>query len=143
MKTKTSRAAKVRAALEAGESVKDIAARFKLKPQTVYTLRWKMNQESKKRRYNLSKLKPNVPLVVDQTNVVVGKTVSRKIGRPKKVLTFNKLKEVADKLTTQNNNTASNFLREELASIERQIDNLHTIASFLTIRLRQMEQNGE
>lgn len=49
MKTKTSRAAKVRAALEAGESVKDIAARFKLKPQTVYTLRWKMNQESKKR----------------------------------------------------------------------------------------------
>lgn len=142
MKTKTSRAAKVRAALEAGESVKDIAARFKLKPQTVYTLRWKMKND-KKRRYNLSKLKPNVPLVVDQTNVVVGKTVSRKIGRPKKVLTFNKLKEVADKLTTQNNNTASNFLREELTSIERQIDNLHTIASFLTIRLRQMEQNGE
>lgn len=126
----------------AGKSPKEISKSLNVPLSTVYTVRWKMKND-KKRRYNLSKLKPNVPLVVDQTNVVVGKTVSRKIGRPKKVLTFNKLKEVADKLTTQNNNTASNFLREELASIERQIDNLHTIASFLTIRLRQMEQNGE
>ena len=37
----------------------------------------------------------------------------------------------------------TDFVREELANIERQIDNLNTIASFLAIRLRQMEQNGE
>lgn len=37
----------------------------------------------------------------------------------------------------------SDFVREELANIERQIDNLNVIASFLAIRLRQMEQNGE
>ena len=49
MKTKTSKTDKIRAALEAGESVKDIAAKFKVKPQTVYTMRWKMNQESNKR----------------------------------------------------------------------------------------------
>lgn len=126
----------------AGKSPKEISKSLNVPLSTVYTVRWKMKND-KKRRYNLSKLKPNVPLVVDQTNVVVDKTVSRKIGRPKKVLTFAKLKKVSDKLATQNNNTASNFLREELASIERQIDNLHTIASFLTIRLRQMEQNGE
>ena len=126
----------------AGKSPKEISKSLNVPLSTVYTVRWKMKND-KKRRYNLSKLKPNVPLVVDQTNVVVDKTVSRKIGRPKKVLTFAKLKKVSDKLATQNNNTASNFLREELASIERQIDNLHTIASFLAIRLRQMEQNGE
>lgn len=49
MKTKTSKTDKIRAALEVGESVKDIAAKFKIKPQTVYTMRWKMNQASKKR----------------------------------------------------------------------------------------------
>ena len=49
MKTKTSKTDKIRAAREAGESVKDIAAKFKIKPQTVYTMRWKKNQASKKR----------------------------------------------------------------------------------------------
>lgn len=34
------------------------------------------------------------------------------------------------------------FLREELASVERRIDTLNTVASFLAIRLRQMEQNA-
>jgi hypothetical protein len=37
----------------------------------------------------------------------------------------------------------ADFVRDELANIERQIDNLNTIASFLAIRLRQLEQNGE
>ena len=55
MKTKTSRAAKVRAALEAGESVKDIAAKFKIKPQTVYTMRWKMNKATPEKRVVVKK----------------------------------------------------------------------------------------
>lgn len=33
------------------------------------------------------------------------------------------------------------FIREELASVERQIDSLNVVASFLAIRLRQLEQN--
>jgi len=37
----------------------------------------------------------------------------------------------------------SDFVRAELATLERQIENLNTIASFMSIRLRQLEQNGE
>lgn len=37
---------------------------------------------------------------------------------------------------------AVNFLREELANIEQKIDDLNTIAAFLAVRLRQMEQNA-
>ena len=39
--------------------------------------------------------------------------------------------------------STTEFVREELASIERQIDSLSIIASFLTIRLRQLEQNDQ
>lgn len=113
MKTKMSNAAKIRAALAAGDKPKNISQRLNVPISTVYTVNWKMKKRPKK------------------------------IGRPKKVLTFNTLKGVADKLQKENDNVAVNFVREELASIERQIDNLHTIASFLAIRLRQMEQNGE
>jgi transposase-like protein len=94
----STRAAKVRDAIQAGEPVKDIAARFKLKPQTVYTMRWKMTKER------------------------VTSPISIKAPKP-----------------TPN----ADFVREELANVERQIDNLNVIASFLTIRLRQLEHNGE
>ena len=64
----------------------------------------------------------------------------KKLGRPRKHKAHVRVATpVAPKSTTP----MSDFLREELAGIERQIDNLHTIASFLTIRLRQMEHNGE
>jgi transposase-like protein len=94
----STRAAKVRAAIQAGEPVKAIATRFKLKPQTVYTMRWKMSKESVRPRMSVEAPKP-----------------------------------------TPN----TDFVREELANVERQIDNLNVIASFLTIRLRQLEHNGE
>ena len=94
----STRAAKVRAAIQAGEPVKAIAARFKLKPQTVYTMRWKMAKER------------------------VVSPISIKAPKP-----------------TPN----ADFVREELVNVERQIDNLNVIASFLTIRLRQLEHNGE
>ncbi len=51
----STRANKVRAAIQAGESVKAIAARFKLKPQTVYTMRWKMNKAPLEKRVVVKK----------------------------------------------------------------------------------------
>ena len=50
---------------------------------------------------------------------------------------------VVDQIKAIKSTPLADFIREELASVERQIDNLHTIASFLAVRLRQMEQNGE
>lgn len=59
----------------------------------------------------------------------------------------NKVKTTANKLPPMPKfqpkpDPAFDFLRDELASVERQIDTLNTVASFLAIRLRQMEQNA-
>ena len=59
----------------------------------------------------------------------------KKVAARKKML---QSKETSKKATPN-----ADFIREELANIERQIDNLNIIASFLAIRLRQLEQNGE
>ena len=59
----------------------------------------------------------------------------KKVAARKMVLQYEK----TSKKATPN----ADFIREELANIERQIDNLNVIASFLAIRLRQLEQNGE
>lgn len=48
MKKRTNKSELIRQALAAGTPVKDIATRYKVKPQTVYTMRWKMNQTVKK-----------------------------------------------------------------------------------------------
>lgn len=55
MKTKTSKTAKIHAAIRAGESVKDIAAKFKIKPQTVYSIRWQMNKATPEKRVVVKK----------------------------------------------------------------------------------------
>ena len=59
----------------------------------------------------------------------------KKVAARKMILQFKE----ANKKATPN----ADFVREELANVERQIDNLNVIASFLAIRLRQLEQNGE
>ena len=126
MKTKMSRADKVRAAIEAGEPVKDIAARFKLKPQTVYTMRWKMNQESKKR------------VVVTRAEV----DVAKKLGIPIETYAKEKLKLEQSPPPVQYPVEMESYI-DDLMEIRRQIDSLHTIEAFLQIRIDQMKQNAQ
>lgn len=115
MKTKTSKASKIRAELEAGGTPKEVAAKLKVPVQMVYTENWKRKKTVKKKKE-----------VLNAANKVFNKEYKQKVRMA--------LEYKPD--------PALDFLREELASIERQIDNLNTIASFLAIRLRQLEQNG-
>ena len=122
MRTKTRKTEQIQAAIKAGNSVAAIAKKFKVKPQTVYSMRWQMKNGMKK--VTISKVEA---------------TIAKKLGVPLEVYAKEKIrmnKEIAPKPTPN-----TDFVREELANVERQIDNL--IASFLAIRLRQLEQNGE
>lgn len=124
MRTKTRKTEQIQAAIKAGNSVASIAKKFKIKPQTVYSMRWQMKNGMKK--VTISKVEA---------------TIAKKLGVPLKVYAKEKIrmnKEIAPKPTPN-----TDFVREELANVERQIDNLNVIASFLAIRLRQLEQNGE
>ena len=123
---RNTRAAKVRAAIEAGESVKDIAARFKLKPQTVYTLRWKMNQESKKR------------VVVTRAEV----DVAKKLGIPIETYAKEKLKLEQSPPPVQYPAEMESYI-DDLMEIRRQINDLHVIEAFLQVRVEQMKQNAQ
>ena len=119
MKTKMSNAAKIRSALQAGETAKEISQRLKVPISTVYTVNWKMKKAKKvvltKRQADLAK-KLNIPI----------KTYAKELLRAQAKPT-----PLAD------------FVRAELANIEGQISRLGTIASFLSIRLQQLEHNGE
>jgi transposase-like protein len=124
MRTKTRKTEQIQAAIKAGNSVAAIAKKFKVKPQTVYSMRWQMKNGMKK--VAISKVEA---------------TIVKKLGVPLEVYAKEKIrmnKEIAPKPTPN-----TDFVREELANVERQIDNLNVIASFLAIRLRQLEQNGE
>ena len=124
MRTKTRKTEQIQAAIKAGNSVAAIAKKFKVKPQTVYSMRWQMKNGMKK--VTISKVEA---------------TIVKKLGVPLEVYAKEKIrmnKEIAPKPTPN-----TDFVREELANVERQIDNLNVIASFLAIRLRQLEQNGE
>jgi transposase-like protein len=124
MRTKTRKTEQIQAAIKAGNSVAAIAKKFKVKPQTVYSIRWQMKNGMKK--VAISKVEA---------------TIVKKLGVPLEVYAKEKIrmnKEIAPKPTPN-----TDFVREELANVERQIDNLNVIASFLAIRLRQLEQNGE
>ena len=57
MKTKMSNAAKIRAALAAGDEAKNISQRLKVPISTVYTLKWKMKNGKTATR--------KVPFVID------------------------------------------------------------------------------
>ena len=126
MKTKTSKTDKIRAALEAGESVKNIAAKFKIKPQTVYTMRWKMNQASKKR------------VVVTRAEV----DIAKKLGIPIEIYAKEKLKVEQSPPPVQYPAEMEAYT-DDLMEIRRQIDSLHTIEAFLQIRIDQMKQNAQ
>ena len=123
---RNTRAAKIRAAIEAGESVKDIAARFKLKPQTVYTLRWKMKQESKKR------------VVVTRAEV----DVAKKLGIPIETYAKEKLKLEQSPPPVQYPVEMESYI-DDLMEIRRQINDLHVIEAFLQVRVEQMKQNAQ
>lgn len=109
---KQSKSEKIRKELETGKSPKEVAAALKLPISSVYTVNWKRKKA-----------------------LVRAKGLSR----------LNKLMAAVNPPITPKppaQDPALDFLREELASVERQIDNLNTVASFLTIRLRQLEQNA-
>ena len=109
---KRSKAAKIVKELETGKTPKEVASALKVPISSVYTVNWKRKRD-----------------------LALAKGLSR----------LNKLRMAVDPPLDSKPpvvDPALDFLREELASVERQIDNLNTVASFLTIRLRQLEQNG-
>lgn len=59
MKKRINKSELIRTALKAGEVPKDIAAKLKVPVQSVYTLRWKMNNTTKKPKRKL-------PMVIDR-----------------------------------------------------------------------------
>lgn len=109
-----SKSQKIRDAIAAGKTNKEIVEQFRAPISTVYTIRSKMKHA-----------KP-----------------ANKVGRPRKHVAPVRV-SVATPVAAKPATPMSDFIREELANVERQIDNMQTIASFLTIRLRQLEQNGE
>lgn len=125
---KVSKAAKIREAISANEKPRDIAKRLKVPVSAVYTEGWKLRKEAKKK------------VTVNRTEAMLAKKVGISIEQyaEQKMLAAN------SKIVFEHKpvDPALEFLRDELASVERQIDTLNTVASFLTIRLRQMEQNN-
>lgn len=63
MKKRTNKSELIRQALAAGTPVKDIATRYKIKPQTVYTMRWKLNKTVEKLK---AENKPRLRMAVDR-----------------------------------------------------------------------------
>lgn len=127
---KQSKSEKIRKELETGKSPKEVAAALKLPISSVYTVNWK-RKKALVRAKAISRLK-KVQLRESEVEL------AKKMNIPIKTYA----KEKAKLLLANKSDPALDFLREELASVERQIDNLNTVASFLTIRLRQLEQNG-
>ena len=66
MKTKLSNAAKIRAALAAGDKAKNISQRLKVPISTVYTINWKMK--------NGKTIKRKIPFVIDTIEPVKKQT---------------------------------------------------------------------
>ena len=116
MKTK-SQAAKIRTMLMKGKKPREVAESLRVPVSRVYTENWKMKNTSKR-----------VPMAIDE------------IKMPKE-----QVKALTEAVTKKPAKATplTDFVREELASLERRIDDMQTVASFLAIRLRQLEQNGE
>lgn len=103
----------IKSMLLGGKTPKEISHSLNVPVGSVYTARWQMKKEGKR----------------------------RKVGRPKKIvqtLKFKNSQPPAPKYTP-----LANFVLQEMVNIEHQIDRLNTIRSFLSIRLQQLEQNGE
>lgn len=123
MKTK-SKAAQIRTMLMNGKQPKEIAERLRVSVNRVYNENWKMKNKPKKR------------IVLSQGEV----DLAKKLAIPIEAYAKQKLKMQNE---IKKATPLADFVREELAAVERQMDNLSRIASFLAIRLRQLEQNGE
>lgn len=119
---KVNKSAKIREAIEAGETAQSIAKSLKIPVGYVYNERYKMKKAGVKAKALARKKKQ----ILKVTNKVFDKE-------------YSKAKMIFEHKPVD---PALEFLRDELASVERQIDTLNTVASFLTIRLRQMEQNN-
>ena len=123
MKTK-SQAAQIRAMLMEGKKPKEIAERLRVSVNRVYNENWKLKNKPKKR------------IVISQGEVDLAKklAIPIKAYAKEKLKMQNKIKKAIP---------LADFVREELATVERRISDMQTVASFLAIRLRQLEQNGE
>jgi transposase-like protein len=65
MKKRINKSELIRQALQEGKSVAEIAKKFKIKPQTVYTMRWKLNKAAPK-----IAVKRKLPMAVDKIEVL-------------------------------------------------------------------------
>ena len=128
MKTK-SKSAKIRAAIRAGYSTKDIQTKFKVPLQSIYTVRWQLKKAQNKKE-------PVKKVLIRNSEVAVAK----KLGVPFKAYVEEKIKLENAKPTAEYPIEMEAYM-EDLAEIRRQISNLHTIEAFLQIRVDQMRQN--
>ena len=119
MKTKMSNASKIRAALRAGEKPKEISQRLKVPINTVYTVNWKMKKAKR--------------IVVTKTQ----SDLAKKLGVPIQAYAKEMLRMQAKPTPL------ADFVRAELANLDHDINRLENIRAFLTLRLQQLEQNGE
>lgn len=140
MKTKMSKSDKIRAAIKAGKSTKEIVENLKVPISSVYTVRWRMKKEAAKKRVVITSdqaflaKKLGVPLEIYARELIKAK--SKKVGRPKKV-------QIPPAPKVSAPTPVRDFVLQEMVNIEHQIDRLNTIRSFLSIRLQQLEQSGE
>ena len=123
MKTK-SKAAQIRTMLMNGKQPKEIAERLRVSVNRVYNENWKLKNKPKKR------------IVLRQSEV----DLAKKLAIPIEAYAKQKLKMQNE---TKKATPLADFVRKELATVERRISDMQTIASFLAIRLGQLEHNGE
>ena len=128
MKTK-SKAEKIRAAIKAGHSIKDIQTKFKVPLQSIYTVRWQLKKAQNKKE-------PIKKVLIRKSEA----DVAKKLGVPFKAYVEEKIKLENAKPTTEYPIEMETYM-DDLAEIRRQISNLHTIEAFLQIRVDQMRQN--
>lgn len=125
-----SKASEIRKAIRAGEKPKDIAARLGVKINKIYTTKWEMKKTAALKR----KISSPKKIAITKSEA----DLAKKLGVPVNIYAKEKLKAESIKETP-----LANFVLQELVNLEHQIDRLNTIRSFLSLRLQQLEQNGE
>ena len=127
MKTK-SKSAQIREAITAGEASPAIAKRLKVPISYVYNEKYKMKKESPKKRVVLRRAEAEI---------------ATKLGIPLKDYAKTKMKMEQEEKQKQTPSIQQQLYIDDLMEINKQIDTLETIASFLKIRIEQMQYKSK
>lgn len=127
MKTK-SKSAQIREALLSGEASPAIAKQLKVPISYVYNEKYKLKKATPKKRVVLRRAEAEI---------------ATKLGIPLKDYAKTKMKMEQEEKQKQTPSIEQQLYIDDLMEIKKQIDTLETIASFLKIRIEQMQYKSK